>query len=348
VRPAVTQARKRNDLLWYGAGFLLVQLGLAVGVERFWPAVRDPDFDDLQRIVRDQAAAAPGRPLALAIGSSRTLMALRPDRLNLSSDPATPCLINAGVAGGGPMLYQVALRRFLAAGLRPNQVYLEIMPVILSARRGSPFEERQLTERYSAAEVARLWPYYAEPARLAGPWLLARVLPCYRHAVELRLAMGIDLPVGGLPRRRSGRDDLGWRPCPQAVTAVEVEVMTREALEEYEPILTQPAVAPGALRAYRDVIRLCLDEHIPVVLVVPPEGSAFRNFAPAVAAAHLAAVRDLARELAVPLIDARTWVDDRCFIDGHHATREGTEQYTERFGCEVLQRYPVASLSGGR
>jgi hypothetical protein len=50
-------------------------------------------------------------------------------------------------------------------------------------------------------------------------------------------------------------------------------------------------------------------------------------------------VRRLARELSVPLVDARTWIDDDGFSDGHHALPSGADQYTERFAREVLGRY---------
>jgi len=54
---------------------------------------------------------------------------------------------------------------------------------------------------------------------------------------------------------------------------------------------------------------------------------------------HLTAVRGLAQELAVPLIDGRTWVDDDGFYDGHHVTQKGAEQYTRRFGRDALVPY---------
>jgi hypothetical protein len=90
------------------------------------------------------------------------------------------------------------------------------------------------------------------------------------------------------------------------------------------------------LQAYRDIGRLCRDNHIPVVLFSPAEGTRFRNYAPAVAESQMNAVRGLARELGVPLIDTRTWIDDKGFWDGHHATCRGADQYTERFCREIL------------
>jgi hypothetical protein len=90
------------------------------------------------------------------------------------------------------------------------------------------------------------------------------------------------------------------------------------------------------VQAIRDLVYLCQKRGIAVHFVIPPEGSAFRTFAPAVAESQMNVVRELARELKVDLIDARTWVTDDGFWDGHHTTTRGADQYTERFGREVL------------
>jgi hypothetical protein len=339
VRLADLQRRKRSDLAWFAAGLIAVQLALAVGVERFWPAIRDPDFNDIAEIVRERTAEAPGRPLVVALGSSRTQMALAAERLNHLSDPGA-VVINAAIAGGGPMMHTVVLRRLLRAGLRPQLVFVEIMPMSLSAREGAPVEERQHTQaRHTLGELARLWKYYAEHYRLCYPWVVGRIVPAYRYQTELRDALGIDLPVGGRLWRPSMRDDYGWLRCPKGFSTEEVEFRTRDNLESYAGALTQPALAPGALRALRDVVQLCLVQGIAVVLYVPAESSAFRNYAPAVEEIQMSAVRQLAHELAVPLIDARTWVDDAHFYDGHHVTHAGAEEFTERFGREALQVY---------
>jgi len=357
VRLRQLQKQKLQDLAWYLLGFFVVQLGLAVGVDFFWPAIRDPTFDYLERIVRQRQAEPPGRPLVLALGSSRTKMGLRAEYLNNPSQEAGPVVLNCAVDGGGPMMYQVLLRRLLNAGIRTELVFLEIMPMSLSARRGSSFEERSLpTERFSAAEVARVCGYYAQSYRLLWPWGRARVVPSLRHQAELRAALALDIPTGGRPPCDLGRDAYGWYRYTHDDSPSQVEVHTKDNLGWYHTALTQPVVAPGVLQAFRDVVHLCLDEHIAVVFIAPPEGSAFRSYAPAVAQSQMESVRSLARELAVPLIDARNWVDDDGFWDGHHATERGATQYTERFARDALvpsllrlrdhRQYDVGSLGG--
>ncbi len=49
------QMRNRRSLVWCLVGFALVQLALALGLETCWPGIRDPDFDDLLRVVKARA-----------------------------------------------------------------------------------------------------------------------------------------------------------------------------------------------------------------------------------------------------------------------------------------------------
>jgi hypothetical protein len=371
VRVRAMQKRQRNALAWYLAGFLGVQLGLGVCIDRYWPAQRDSDFNELVQIVRERQAApsplspasepneafsaaragargrgqgAPGRPLVLVFGSSRTQGDLRAERLNAPADSTAPIVVNCAVLGGGPMMHQVMLRRFLDAGIRPDLAFVEVMPMALSARQGYPIEEMQQTWRYTAAEVRGLWRYYADPARLCYHWAVTRVFPFFHYQAQLRDVLCIDIPVAGRPRFASGRDDYGWVRPVEMTPPQEIERLTRENLKFYDSALTQPAVAQGALNALGDMLDLCLREHIPVVLILPPEGSAFRSYAPTVAERLVDAVRTLAGERGVPVIDARAWVDDNGFYDGHHALVKGADQYTQRFAREALAPY-LARLS---
>jgi hypothetical protein len=332
------QKRNRNSLVWYLVGFVAVQLGLAVGVDRFWPAIRDPDYRVVEQIVRSRQQEAPGRPLVLFLGSSRTQMGLSAGRLNVPDDPRAPVVCNAAILGGGPMMNGIVLRRLLDAGLRPRMVFAEVMPLSLSKRQGAAVEERQtFLYRYSLGEVVSLWPYFGEPYRLCWHWGRGRVFPCGCHRVELREALGIDIPGEGA-MRASLRDASGWDASPRPWAPTEIARLTRLNLAWYEDALTQPALAPGTMRAVRDLVRLCQEERIIAVLVVPPEGSCFRNRMPAVEEAQMSALCDLAHALSVPLVDARAWVEDAGFWDGHHLTELGAVQYTDRFAREVRLR----------
>jgi hypothetical protein len=339
VRRQQLQKRRRRDLLWYGLGFVAAQLALAVGLEICWPAVRDPEFDALRRVVRDRRAEAPDRELIFILGSSRTSYGLRAERLNHPEQETAPLVLNCSILGSGPMMQQVVLKRLLDAGHCPSLLFLEVMPMSISARDGTPNEERwKWAARFTAPEVAHLWHYYAQPYRLILPWAFGRLLPCERSQADLHIALGIDVS-GGEATDYQGRDPYGWGPCTAHFSAEEIKRRTESALVQFGSALAQPAVAPGAIQALRDLANLCHDRHIDLVFIVPPESSAFRSYAPAAGESQMGVVRGLAREFDLSLIDARAWVDDEGFWDGHHMTIKGADQFTERFRGEALEPY---------
>jgi hypothetical protein len=128
------------------------------------------------------------------------------------------------------------------------------------------------------------------------------------------------------------------------VPAERTQFLIKNDLEFYHPALTQAAVAPGAMNALRSFLSLSRKERIPVVLIVPPEGSGFRYYCPAARAAQLDAVRALADEFGVRLLDHGAWVDDDYFWDGHHPTEQGATQYTKRFATEVFDPMRATSI----
>lgn len=331
--------QKRQALLWYLAGFAAVQLALGVCIDRYWPANRDPDFDELTRIVRERQAAAPGRPLVLVFGSSRTQSNLRAECLNNPADNNAPIVVNCAILGGGPMMHEIMLHRFLRAGIRPDLAFIEVMPMSLSACEGAPIEERQQTWRYSASEVRHLLRYFVQWHQLCYHWAVARVFPYKHNQAQLRDALAIDIPAVGRRKYASGRDDFGW--CRAAISAppAEIERCTHGNLKFYHSALTQPGLAPGAVQALGDALDFCKARHVPAVLFLPPEGSAFRSYAPEVEACHVDAVRKLAGERGLSVLDARTWVDDDAFFDGHHVFLKGADQFTHRFASEALPQY---------
>lgn len=343
MRPREFQRWHRKDVVWSLLGVVLVQLALAIGIDQYWPAIRDPEYDDLERMVRSSQAESPGRPLVLAFGSSRTKLALNAALLNNPSDAAAPVVLNCAALGSGPLRNGIVMTRMLRAGIRPQYVFIEIIPMALSNRDGAPIEERLLpAEHVTAPEAMHLWHNFSEPYRLLFPWLRARTLPVRFHNVELRQALKVDLAVGARPRHTLTRDDFGWGGHPTtAFTPEQMKQSTDVALAGYSAALRQPDLAPGTLRALAEMLALCQREHIPATIVVPPEGTLFRAHAPAVAQIHMDAVRNLAREFGVPLIDARAWVDDDGFFDGHHTLGRGANQFTERFRREALE--PILS-----
>jgi hypothetical protein len=68
-----------------------------------------------------------------------------------------------------------------------------------------------------------------------------------------------------------------------------------------------------------------------------PEASWFRALLPAAGERQVQKLIDeLKREFGVPVIDARAWVPDDEFRDGHHLVAAGAARFTDRYGREVM------------
>lgn len=320
-------------MLWLLAGLMMVQFGIALAVDQWGQPIRDPEYDFLFRQLTARRAEAPGRPVVLALGSSRTQMGLRAGRL--SETPEGPLVFNFAIPGSGPMMQQVVLRRLLDAGIRPDLLFVEAMPVALCRRGGAPLEERFLDPaRLSLAEALRLHRYYHQPYKLWLRWLTARALPLYRHRAELCETLALNTPIAS-PHQTEQVDGHGWL-AEAPLSPEQAARKTRYILGQYAKALGDFALGEGPAGAMGDLLEQCRRENLATVMVAPPESSAFRA---AYRAGHTpvdAYLRRLSNRFDVPCFDARAWVGDAGFLDGHHLSTLGADQYTERFGREAL------------
>jgi hypothetical protein len=326
--------KARGRLLWLLAGFALSQAVLAVAVDGWLEGVRDPEYAAKLQRLQARMRESPGRPLVLALGSSRTAFGL--DARGLSERPGGQALVfNFAQMGGGPLLHQVVLRRLLDRGIRPDLLYVEVVPNMMAARGRRLMEERRLdAARLCAGEVWRLRPYYSQPYRLLGGWALARLLPCYRHQAELRGLLTGEETAGPAV---AGLDSHGWharRDLPDAEYRRQTAALVRGQNAEF---CACPALAAEPVAALESLLSVCRGEGIPVALVLMPEGDSFRALYTAQARAALdGLLRRLERDWGVRVVDARTWVDEAGFWDSHHLLAGGARRFTERFGREAL------------
>jgi hypothetical protein len=80
----------------------------------------------------------------------------------------------------------------------------------------------------------------------------------------------------------------------------------------------------------------CRRADVPVLLILMPESPAFRAVYPPGAIHQLADyLGRLHREYAVPVLDARTWVGEDGFWDGHHLLPAGAAEFSRRLGREA-------------
>jgi hypothetical protein len=198
--------------------------------------------------------------------------------------------------------------------------------------------------------VVALRPYYNEVERLLNRWTRARFLPCSRHQAEFRSRLALDVSGAGPlePEQTRGMDGHGWQPHFAEVTPEQRQFFTAYARRQYADALTDFRLATRPARALTDLLALCRRERIPAALVLMPEASTFRSlYPPAMEACVATLLAGLQRDWNVPVIDARTWVEDDGFWDAHHVLPVGAAAFTERFEREAfrpLLRSPPARL----
>jgi hypothetical protein len=105
----------------------------------------------------------------------------------------------------------------------------------------------------------------------------------------------------------------------------------------YAAILANFRVDPGADRALRDLLRVCRESGTKAVIIRTPESTTFRA---AYQTDALVMLDDytgaLTREFGVKVVDARQWLPDEEFEDGHHPLLAGQRRFTDRLHREVL------------
>jgi Protein of unknown function (DUF1574) len=336
----------RADLAWGLVAFVVLQLGLAIVVKHWLPEPRDPVYQAAAARLAERRAAMPDRPLLLALGSSRTLLAL--DAGQVTRADGGWLVFNCSDLGAGPMVEQVFLRRLLADGVRPDLVLIEMLPLQLATGVVLPLEETALDpQRLTWAEMRGLFGYYRFPVLPGLRWLKANSLTSPDRQREIHEALHI-----GAPAREGitwSTDDYGFWPSPEPRTAAQRIAGIQAMLERYRPRMATARMAHGPARALRDLVALCRREQLPFAIILMPECAELRKMhTPAFRADLESLLAELQGDGAFPLFDARAWVADDGFIDAHHVHLEGARVFSSRFAEEALPalKRHVAELNG--
>jgi len=331
-----TAPRARRALGWGLACYVACQLA-------FSAVLYDPEYQWRQEALETRLAADPHRPLLLVMGSSRTLMAfsaeLLPPMRTTSGQPALP--FNFSHAAAGPVMNLMDLRRLLREGIHPDWLVLEMMPPFLA---GEGFDA--LTADLGARDLPLL-QHYVSPWMLYGKYALARLLTDHRHQLEFIRRHGPAWILGEKKGPESGHGPLGGFAVSASIDPDQRARRTDLMRRQYAPTLQEYELSPAGDRATHALLELCRREHIRLVLLLMPEASAFRSWYPPRARTTLSQYLDhISREFDVPVVDARTWVADEDFMDGHHVLRGGQAAFTSRLGREVLQPLVEGRLNG--
>jgi hypothetical protein len=326
--PASARSQSRLAL----ATGALVALAATAGLSALGEAshlVRDPAYGDLES--RLSAVERTDPAPAVFLGTSR---------VNSGFDAGRVGAFNFGVPGTGPIAHNIYLCRLIAAGHRPELLLVEVLPALVADLGSEPLEGRMIDgSRFTREEVDRLAGYGIPRDRVLSQSRETRTVPW--HGLRFQL-IGRVAPWSLPPHLRhdEGRagDARGWRRIPEEVlTPALVAASRARARSDYADVLRTLTPGGPAERALRDTVRLAHGHGLPVRLVVMPEAAWFRDLMPAEVGARFDRwLARLAGEEGCPVTDARRWVPDAGFADGHHLLPGGAAAFTDRLAAEVL------------
>ena len=350
IAPSLLQAgarRARQTLLWALGIFVLMQAGLALGIERWLPEFRDPLYAFKARRLRERTVDNPTKPLSVVLlGSSRTIFGFKAGLIEqpLSEAAGRPVVaFNFGVTGAGPVTNLMMLRRLLAEGIRPDLLLIEVLPPLLNGRPEVAEVNRLNSDRLWRGDLPLVERYGRAHWDLQEDWWLSCVVPWYEH----RFAILSRAMPGYLPWRLrldwfQTIDGSGWVNSPAGMASTEYRsAAIKRTHDEYSAYLKGFQLGGAPSDAFREELQLCQREGIRVVLLLMPEGSDFRSwYAPGDWRQVEEFVAGLQREFHVPLINAREWIADEYFSDSHHLLAAGAEEFTLRLGREAIPYLP--------
>jgi hypothetical protein len=341
VRARLSRRRAFRTVLWFVAAVVVLNVGWLAALDYGPARLRDPEYGKRLTQVRARTGENPTRPLVLTLGSSRTAMGVCP--AVLEDGASGPLLFNFSLAGSGPVMELMALRRALADGVRPAAVVVEYWPAFL--HEGGPYHEQARLDvaRLRLVDRALVREFFRDPAAAEAAMRDQRLNPWYGHRRSL---VNQIMPSLLLKSERSesmwkGIDDWGWLPGRVSATAEERAKGVESTATYYVPLFASYEVSEVADRALRQLVAECRANGIAVALMYLPEGATFRAYMTAdsvrASDAHL---RRVVSELGVPLIDARGWVPDDDLPDGFHLTQSGAAKFTRRLSGAVAETFP--------
>jgi hypothetical protein len=322
---------RRKRACWslvFGLGlFLLGQAAFVLSLETTRHDLRDPEFGQLLAVLR--RATSDGRPLVLALGTSRTANGLVPSEVS-ADDLGGHRLFNFGLTGADPVERLLVYERLRREGVHASVLLAEVLPAHLTRCEGPGLV--RLPGRLTAADMRELDALTPAPWR---DWAADRADAWHAHRFALvsRHAPGW-LPWSSRLDYLWLRDDPGgWLPDRRVLSEADRERGRARARREYAPALEQFAVASVQDRATRELVRRSQADGTRVVLYLMPEGPSYRGMSPPAARERLAAwLAGMRSEFGVGLIDARDWLPEDAFVDGHHLLAPGAREFSRRLG----------------
>jgi hypothetical protein len=290
------------------------------------------------------------------LGSSRVGDGLRSSDVGrqLGRDLGRDVLVfNFGVPGCGPVKSLLFFERLRAEGVKPDLLLIEVVPKLLTSLPADCWPSAPVELQSFRGD--QCWPHewalverYGFPADPYGKdhwqyWLA----PCYRQrfailggVFPMLLQSGMNLQI----ERAWKIDDSGWTYREEVISTPDFKRQAvAVARRDHGEVLARFEFCQAACRAQRDLLARCREEQIPAALVLMPESTEFRSWYGPMTVAQLERhLGNLSHEFSVPVVDARGWVGDEGFVDGHHLQPNGATVFSERFGRDVVE--PVIAL----
>ncbi|HVW39142.1 MAG TPA: hypothetical protein VHB99_17625 [Pirellulales bacterium] len=332
--------RARTIVLWAILTFAGSQAALELAIEFCWPGLRD-EFCH-QKLVQLQqrfAAAPPDAAKVVMLGTSAAYCDLQSERLERQLKQRwgrEVAVYNFGIPGSSALMELVALKRLLAAGVRPDYVLIEVLSPFLS---GCPPLDpvRFSPPRFSLAELPLVRRYTAHYSRVR--WSDGRLAPCYAHRWEILRRVAPSFAVDDAWTQGIGPfDSAGAGRLPDAVRC---EARFQQGLEMTER--SYGVYRKGFRRdapfclILDETLELCRSEGICASLVLMPEASAVRDwYDGAIQREMLAFLDELGRRHEATVVDAHGWIDDGGFLDGIHLVESGADQFTNDLASQAF------------
>ena len=337
--------RRRRGFIAVGTGiaaFLLLQIGLGIAGECVL-LIPEPGYADQELRLSRQESLYPGAPSGVMLGTSRTGFAFHADRIReqLARDLGDPAkAFNFGIPASGPVTHIVYLRRLLADGHRPDLLLVEVLPPSLAELPDGPLESRFLFgDRLRHDEVDTVIGYGFPEKEIRKKWRGTIITPWYSMRFPI---LGRIFP-SALPWHlrfdwSRTKDPTGWStPIVSSVTPEQYAAGLMRAAGEYSAILADLHPTGGGATALEDLLKLCRESNIPVTLVLMPESAGFRElYTPATTERLYRFLNQLREEYCCTLVDARDWLPDSAFTDGHHMLQSGAEVFSDRLTREAI------------
>lgn len=336
------RASAKKRYLWSLACIFGLQLGLIVYMEARHAEIFDPEYRDRLVTLRQRVREQPDRPLLLFIGSSRVMTGIAPEEMPMPVSAAGehPLPFNACHTGAGPVHNLVMVHRLLRAGFAPRWLVVEVVPYLL------PAAQQSTVAKMALAEDLPVLRRYVSPGKLYGWYAAERATGIVNHRGAYLRCLAPGLPLQEFPWDCMPMEALGGKHWHEPIpTRAEIERATAVVRATCQASLQRFSIHESSRRAIEELLELCRQQNIHVVFLLTPECSEFRSLYPPEAQRTLAQfVGEISSAHAVPVIDARDWLPDEAFSDGHHVLPNGSKRFTARLATDVIRPFVRGEL----